>query len=74
MVLPPQQTDGGGAYSRLSSDLPKVAEELRQVGLEQPLKLQAQRHNALQEREQIPHVQKELQTNRMLLQSHIGSR
>lgn len=36
-------------YSRLRPDLPKVVEELRQVSLEQPLKLQAQRHDPLQE-------------------------
>lgn len=36
-------------YSRLRPDLSKVVEELRQVGLEQPLKLQAQRHYTLRE-------------------------
>lgn len=36
-------------YSRLRPDLSKVVEELRQVGLEQTLKLQAQRHDTLRE-------------------------
>lgn len=35
-------------YSRLRPNLSKVVKELRQVSLEQPLKLQAQRHNTLQ--------------------------
>lgn len=35
-------------YSRLSPNLSKVVKELRQVGLEQPLELQAQRHDPLQ--------------------------
>lgn len=47
-VLMPQWSSRSSVYSRLSPDLSQVVEELRQVGLQQPLKLQAQRHNALQ--------------------------
>ena len=36
-------------YSRLRLDVSQVVEELRQVGLQQPLELQAQRHNPLQQ-------------------------
>lgn len=39
---------GSSRYSRLSPNLSEVVKELRQVGLEQSLKLQAQRYNALQ--------------------------
>lgn len=46
---PQREGDEGGAYSRLRPNLSEVVEELRQVGLEQPLKLQAQRHDPLQE-------------------------
>lgn len=42
---------GSSMYSRLSPNLSEVVEELRQVGLEQALKLQAQRHDALQKEE-----------------------
>lgn len=35
-------------YSRLRSELPQVVEELRQVCLQQTLKLQAQGHDSLQ--------------------------
>lgn len=38
-----------GVYSRLRSKLPEVVEELRQVCLEETLKLEAQRHDSLQE-------------------------
>jgi len=46
-----QRTNAAGqsGNSRLCPDLPKVVEELRKVGLEQPLELQAQRHDTLQE-------------------------
>lgn len=44
----PCRSSGSSADSRLSADLSQVVEELRQVGLEQSLKLQAQRHDALQ--------------------------
>lgn len=54
-VRMPRQAEAAAAaaaaYSRLSPNLSQVVEELRQVGLQQPLKLQAQRHNALQGRE-----------------------
>lgn len=42
---------GSSVYSRLSPNLSEVVEELRQVGLEQALKLQAQRYDPLRREE-----------------------
>lgn len=50
IVVQPHLTDVPHiVYSRLRSDLSEVVEELRQVSLKQPLKLQAQSHDTLRE-------------------------